>query len=126
MKNILMLGFGYDYRFDSLSEPASLEWILECVDARSSAEAADLIVYTVIAPYDLNNIYSPKDVVDFLKEVREVNKEGVFWLCTAQEVQMGDSCLEGMDASAVIAPWDLKEAVTTWCRQKAEEAPSEG
>lgn len=124
--NILMLGFGYDYRFDSLPEPASLEWILECVDARSSAETADLIVYTVIAPYDLKDIYCPKDVVYFLKEVRKVNKEGVFWLCTAHDAQIGDPCLEKMDLSAVVAPWDLKEAVTAWCRQQAEEAPNEG
>ena len=125
MQNILMLGFGYDYRFESLSEPANLEWKLECGEARTSAEAADLIVYTVTAPYVVPRPFS-KDVIRFLREVREVNKEGVFWLCTAQDVQMGDPCLEKMDLSAVVAPWDLKEAVTAWCSLKAEEHRIEG
>lgn len=93
-----------DYRINS---------VLSCEEARFPEHDVRLFVFTAVAPYSPTS-KTNKDVFCFLSEMKKLHPPCEFWLCSEQDIEPGDPCLNAPEVSSVVRISRLNQRLEEW------------
>lgn len=93
-----------DYRINS---------VLSCEEGRFPELDVRLLVFTAVAPYS-PTLNTNKDVFYFLSEMKKLHRSCEFWLCTEQDIEPGDPCLNAPEVSSVVRISRLNQRLEEW------------
>lgn len=87
--------------------------VLSCEEARFPELDVRLFVFTAVAPYS-PTFKTNKDVFHFLSEFKKLHPSCEFWLCTEQDIEPGDACLNATDVSSIVRISKLLQMIEEW------------
>jgi hypothetical protein len=91
----------------------SVHSVLSCEEAWFPELDVRLLVFTAVAPYS-HTFKTNKDVFYFLSEFKKLHPSCEFWLCTEQDIEPGDVCLNAPEVSSVLRISKLVQMLEEW------------